>query len=77
MRYPPTTYNNNMTNEFNLSDCNKTEPDAEAEDMLFSGKDVKEFIKRLKDKYFYLHEGNRHETLMIDAIDKLAGDKLI
>lgn len=38
---------------------------------------VKEAVRKLKEAYFYLHEGNRHEKLMIDKIDKIFGDKLI
>ena len=65
-----------MSEEFNLSKRINTDWTDPVRDFIHTN-DVKEFIKRLKEGYLYLHEGNRHEKLMIDKIDKLAGDKLL
>lgn len=66
-----------MESDWNLSALNQTEPDEEdVENMLFSGKDVKEFIKRLK-KLFYFTGDDGWERLIDEQIDKLAGEKLV
>lgn len=62
-------------NKFNLSE--KRRSWQRETNPTYKEEDVKEFIKELKEAYLYLHEGNRHEKLMLDKIDKLAGDKLI
>ena len=44
---------------------------------VYEEEDVKESIKKLKEEYMYLHEGNRHEKLMIDKINKIFGEDLV
>ena len=63
-----------MTKEFNLS---KKETFMTNDEILWKKeKDVKEFIKRLKEECFSI-KGGRQRVLLENDIDKLAGDKLI
>jgi len=61
---------------FNLSDLKTNTASYNYGTDCYLEEDVKEFIRLLKETYLYFHEGNRNEKLMLDAIDKLAGDKL-
>lgn len=66
-----------MANEFNLSDKGQESSSLTTDDenfaIIYLDKDVKEFIKRLKEKC----EGYENYKYAHEDIDKLAGDKLI
>ena len=64
--------------EFNLSD--KIGDVRDEWDMALRTKDVKEFIKNLKESANVIYskdQPTKNVVLNIDVIDKLAGDKLI
>ena len=75
-----------MTEEFNLSekewaDCESISHHNKEGNKYYSEEDVKEFIKKLKERFFSFDNGedkaialNYYGVIMI--IDKLAGDKL-
>lgn len=70
-----------MTKEFKLED---KKMDGDFDELLFTEpiyweSDVKEFIKRLKERFCYFpdKDGTPADCPNCDGIDKLAGEKLI
>ena len=60
-----------MEKEFNLSECISDEVDVKMVEELITVKDVKEFIKRLKENEF---EGEI--IISVDEFNKLIGEQL-
>jgi hypothetical protein len=67
-----------MTEEFNLSDKEWEHQEMDGV-FCYSKEDVKEFIKRLKDRMGNTTVGlnNKYLPIFYKEIDELAGDKLI
>jgi len=63
-----------MTKEKSLSEKEDNFLDMNIDTKIFYKKDVKEAVEKLKEDYLELHEGNRHEKLMMDRFKKRFGD---